>query len=374
MPPARVLVPAAATVCAALITGGCSVSVTNSNDSPNASASPAASASGYPSIVHDHKATLDFTERPTRKSLGMPAGETFMAYQRVGPMFEVTVKLPTGTFTTPAFEFEGATNTGGGAGDEVKTHEPKYFNVAAKYPTGRDAVAAVLARAEPLGIHPEDVKRLEDVVGQNGTVPQSRVVRGVLDDWLSVEVVLTDQPGTEVQVQYEFNIDVYHNEAVDKILRDGVLHLPLTHRPTREELGFLPTYNSADVQPEPEKTMSVVLDTPEGPVQVPANSVTSGSGDPKSADDDPRGVRPPGTTMIYQTGTNAEIRRTLDRIAPVFGIDPDEIGKAMTTQGAVWHASTPVYDVKIVAGGDPERTDDLSASLQYYFTWKSPGE
>lgn len=339
-------VVALAVLVTALSTGGCVSVSTETREKP--------------SIVHDHRIALDFTTRPTRQSFGMPKDANFQAYQRVGKMYDVTVTLPTGTFHTPAFLVQAASNAAGGVGDTDYSHPPKFYDVQAIYPSGREAIQAVLDRADVLGVSPADVDRLQGDLGAGGAVPQSRVVRGLLRDWLSIEVVFTDQDAGRVQVTYEFNLDTYHNPATDAVLREGTMHLPITARPSREQLGFLPSYDEATVQPEPGKPMTLVLDGGSGEVRLPAESVSSSA---------PDGTSPPSSTVVLSSGTNEEVGRALASLAPTFGIGPEQIDHALR-EGGSWQAAAPAYDAKITVGTSPHRTDSFAAQLKLSFTWK----
>ncbi|MCW2758373.1 MAG: hypothetical protein JWO46_2119 [Nocardioidaceae bacterium] len=332
------------------------------NDSDGPSGDPT-------SIVHDNALTLDLTRRPTRESFGIPDGKNDRAYQRKGDMLKATVKLPGGSFETPAFLVQGSSNIAGGANDTVTTHEPKSFDVFAVYENGEEALAAVRERATVLGIDPASLDQLSGDLGTDATVTQSRVLQGLVHDWLSTEVVLTDQDAGKVQVQYEFDVDVYHNAAADKVLRDGVMALDLTHAPTREDLGFLPTYRTADVNAEPGTTLTARVTTPGGSFDVVSDQVSSSSSDPTKAGGDPGGTGRPRSTVITRTGSVADLHASLLAQADVLGLDKTEVDAAFTGAGRQQKTFTPpatdVYTLTVTTDVQPDRGDAFAGSVKY---------
>lgn len=331
----------------ALITGGCD---SVSTDSPN-----------EPTIVHDHQISLDFTHRPTRESFGMEPDSNLRAYQRTGKAYDVSVTLPTGTFHTPAFLVEGSTDPAGGAHDQDHTHQPKYFDIQTTYPDGQEALQAVRDRAKVLGIAPRELTRLEDDLGSGATVPQSRVVNGLIRDWLSVSVAFADQEGSEVQVTYQIDIDTYHNPALDKVVHDGAMRLDLTTSPTRADLGFLPTYGDAAITPEPGDQLRLTLHGRDGDATVRAGSVHSTAGESGQ----------PAYTAIESDGDPAQVRRELAGLQSVFDIPAARVRTFPTGEEALsWHGSTATCDVTVRASATPGRSDRFSASLKVLLEWK----
>jgi len=328
------------------------------------------------SILHDNKIVLDLTRRPTRKSFGLPDGKSFRSYQRTGSMLQTTIVLPQGTVETPAFVVAGATNAGGGANDHVPTHDPKYFDVLTRYPSAERALSVLSEQAGALGIDPAEISRIRGDLGTGGTVPQSRVLRGLVEDWLSVEVTLKDLEGSNVQLDYELDVDVFHNAAVDKVLQDKTMKVDLTRKPTREDLGFLPTYWAGDVVAEPGTTINAVLELADGSLTIPTDAVLSSSGDPTTANDDPQGTKPPGRTTITSTGSVDDIRAQLAGNGPKLGIGADEIGAAFRGSSGervsrtLDGRGTSVYDVSVRVEATLDAPGQFAASLRYSFLYR----
>lgn len=354
--PARLV---AALVLATLL-GACSVTV--NQDSPDNDDTSAASRS----LVQDGALTLDLTKRPTREGFGFASDRNFRAYQRPagGDMLRTTVRLPGGSFDTPAYLVQGASNTAGGASDDDYTHQPKYLDVLASYPSGEKALAAVSSHADLLGLDRARIGLLEGDLGTKATVSQSRVLTGLVDDWLSVEVVLTDQDEGEVQVQYEFNVDVYHNAATDRILHDGVVDLDLRTRPTREDLGFLPSYRDADVNAEPSRSLMVRLRTAAGTARVRTPTVSSSSAGPAGR---------PTATVIRSTLAPEQLRSDLLAQADALGLPAEEVRSLFRGGGAkdrTFQATCGTScSMTVLVGVDNDRTDDYGASAKYSITY-----
>ena len=355
--PARLV---AALVFATLL-GACSVTV--NQDSPDDDTTAASR-----SIVRDGALTLDLTKRPTREGLGFAPDRNFRAYQRPagGDALRTTVRLPGGSLETPAFLVQGASNTAGGASDEDYTHQPKYLDVFASYPSGEKALAAVRSHADLLGLDTARIGQVEGDLGTGATVAQSRVLTGLVDDWLSVEVVLTDQDEGEVQVQYEFNVDVYHNAAADKVLRDGTIGLDLRARPTREDLGFLDTYQFADVKAEPAKTITARLSTTSGTAEVRTDSVSSSASSTSG---------PPTSTMISTAAQPPEeLRASLLAQADALGLPADRVRALFTGSGrkdATFEAQCgDDCSMTVLVGVDNDRTDSYGSVAKYRISYR----
>jgi hypothetical protein len=356
--PVRRLLPA---VLAVALLGGC---VSTSGTTTQAG-----------SIVHGNKLTIDLRHRPTRAEVGLEAGRNFRAYERSGDQLQATVKLPTGTVTIPAFIVQAATNAAGGAGDTVRTHEPKFFDIERLFPDAATARQSLESDATALGLAEADVQRAFPDLGTGTAVPQSRVLHGLVHDWLSVEVTLTDMEAGQVQADYAFSIDVFHNPAVDKVVHNGVFAIDLTHRPTRAELGFLPTYWEANVQPAWQQSLRAQLTLPTGRVELPVTSVHSTSGVGSAAD--PNGVDAPKATNVALAATSvADAHQRLLSDAAKLGLDRAAVeavfrGPSGTRAHKTLHgAQTAVYDVLATVDAQLGQPGAFAASLAYTFTYR----
>lgn len=354
--PARLVVAAVAV----LLLGACSVTIDGENDDPGETrATP-------PTIVRDGAVSLDLTQRPTRESFGIPADRNFRAYQRPagGEPLRTTVSLTGGSFEVPAYLIQAASDFSGGANDKDYSHQPKAIDVFASYPSGEKALAAVASHADLLGLDPQRIKLVEGDLGAGATVSQSRVLTGLVDDWLSVEVVLTDADEGEVQVQYEFNVDVYHNAAADKILDDGVVDLDLRARPSREDLGFLPSYREADVNAEPFRDLTVRLRTAAGTARVQAPNLTSSSAGPGG---------PPTATVITSTSSPERLRADLLSQVDALGLPEAEVRSLFDGSGSrdkTFEATCGgSCSMTVLIGVENGRTDDFGASAKYTITY-----
>jgi hypothetical protein len=328
-----------------------------------------------PSIVHDNSLTIDLRHRPTRAELGLPPGQSFRSYQHTEGPLRVTVELSRATVTIPAFVVLASTNAADGAGDVVASHEPKFFNIERRFPNGAAARRSLESDASALGLKESELARAVPEIGTGATIPQSRVLHGLVHGWLSLEITLTDLDAGAVQADYEFSIDVFHNPAVDRVVHNGVFTIDLRHRPTRRQLGFLPTYWDADVRPAWQRSLRVVLKLPTGRIDMAVSNVLSTSGIGNAPD--PSGIEPPKMTIVSLDATSLTGARQrlltdaatlgLDRnaIAAVFhGASGREVRKTLPgTQTAVY-TMTATVEVKF---GEPGA---FAASLSYRFTYR----
>jgi hypothetical protein len=322
------------------------------------------------SIVHDHKLTLDFRERPTRADVGLPAGRTFRIYSSDDPLLQTTVVLPTGTVLLPCFTVKIATDAAGGAIDSAAgetEHEPKYFDLFRSFGSAADAQQSLSADAKVLGLSQEEIDRTLPDLGKGGVVAQSRVLHGLVHDWLSIEVTLSDGDNGTVQAQYAISIDVYHNPAIDKVLHNGVVPLDLTTRPTRADLGFLPGYRTAVISPPWGESYRVPITVPGGSFEVPDGSVQSSA---------PSGSAPPAQTTVTTTSSLADAQRVLTASAAALGLDRvavDAIFRGSSgrrVQQTLSGASTAVYTVTVRADVLLGQAGGNAASLSYRFVYR----
>ncbi|MPQ98746.1 hypothetical protein GB931_12610 [Modestobacter sp. I12A-02628] len=304
-----------AAVC--LLSGGCSVvELRSGNNAPG-------------SVLDGNRLSFDLTTRPTRADVGMTGDKNFKAYQRDEEDFAVTVQLPTGTLQIPARIVSIDTDGAGGVdayGDGPR--EPKFFSINRKFAPGENVTASLLADAPLLGLDPADITRVTPGLSASGNapVPQAGVLYGFVDDWLSAQVQLRSFADS-VQVLYEFEVDVYHNPAIDRVLVDGRMPLDLTHPPDREALAFLPGYRDAYVNTRPGDVFTIDVTLPTGRLTVTADGLSARATGPDG---------PPISAEVYENGTEAQTRQRLDAAATVLGIDPAEVTATLTpsTSGA----------------------------------------
>lgn len=333
------------------------------------------------SILHGNKLTLDFRHKPTRTEVGLEPGKAFRAYERNGPMLQATLKFPTGTIEVPCFIVQASTDAAGGAADAqlkdetISKHQPKYFDVEQLFPDGASARQSLTQNAKVLGLSQAEIDLVLPQLGTGAVVPQSRVLHGLVDDWLSIEITLTDMEHGQVQADYEISIDVYHNPAIDKVVHDGVFALDLTRTPTRADLGFLDTYSDADIKPAWGKSLRARLTLSGGAIEEPVSSVSSTSA--IDIGQDPSGTGPPKqTTVSLKPGTPTDVRRELLADAPALGIDQaaaSAIFAAPTgtrVQKTLRGKSTSVYDVLAKADVSIGQPGAFAASVTYTFSYR----
>jgi hypothetical protein len=325
------------------------------------------------SVVHDGRLTLDLRQRPSRADVGLTAGRTSRSYQRAGDdMLQVKVELPGGALTLPCFLVSFATDAADGATDTVATHQPKSFVLNRRFANSADARTAMLRDAEVLGLHSDEIDRAFPDLGTGAAVPQSRVLHGLVHDWLSLEITVNDIDNGGVQAIYDFSVDQFHNPAVDAVVHDGVFGIDLTRRPSRAALGFLPAYPTAVVRAPYGQTLRVDLRLPDGRVAMPVDSVTSTSSVDGGAD--PNGVGEPRATTLVRTLSVADARAQLQEDTAALGLDAQAVAAALDGSGTV-HTTligrdTAVYAVKVNLSANLAEAGDFAASLRYTFTYR----
>jgi hypothetical protein len=329
------------------------------------------------SIVHGNALTIDLTRRPTRADLGIPATSSFRAYGRSGPMLATTLKLPTGTLTVPATSVMAATDEQGGASDPNHAHEPKFFTISQTFTSVAQAREELTKHAGVLGLSPSEIDEDLPDLGTGATVPQTRVLHGLVHGWLSASVDLTDgdEPGV-VKADYQLAIDVYHNPALDRVVHDGVFTADLTRKPTRADLGLLPGYGVGQAQPAWRQRLSIRWTLPTGVLHEPVTSVLTYSG---SADTlDSFGTAEPAvTTVLLATGDFAEARVQLERDTPLLGLDPKAVAALFEgppdgprVRKTLKGGDTGAYAVDVTADLGRSATAPGTGSIRYTFSWK----
>lgn len=326
------------------------------------------------SVVHDGRLTLDLRGRPTRADVGLTGDRTSRSYQRTGSdMLQVKVQLPTGALTLPCFVVSFATDDSGGANDTVATHLPKSFTLNRRFTTSADARTAMQQDASQLGLHADEIKRSLPDLGTGASVPQSRVLHGLVDGPLSLEITLNDIDNGGVQAIYEFSLDRFHNPAVDKVVHDGVFGVDLTTRPSRAALGFLPTYWQAAVRAPFGQTLRVDLTLAGGAhLDMPVDSVASTSS--VNGGSDPQGVGQPRATMIVRTLSVDDARTQLLRDASALGVNAKDVRVALAGNGVLDKTfaggDTPTYAVKARVSANLAEPGNYAAALTYTFTYR----
>ncbi len=326
------------------------------------------------SAVHDGRMTLDLRKRPTRAEVGLNDAAASRSYERSGAQpLQVKVELPGGSVSLPCFVVTVATDATGGVSDTVATHQPKFFVLNRRFPNSADARAAMVHDGKLLGLHADEIGRIFPDLGTGAAVPQSRVLHGLVRDWLSLEITVNDIDDGQVQAVYTFSIDEFHNPAVDKVVHDNVFGIDLTRRPSRAALGFLPTYPTATVRAPYGQVLHVDLRLADGGrVAMPVDSVTSTSS--VNGGPDPDGVGEPRMTTIVRTSSVADAHAELRRDAAALGIaDRDVAGVfdgAGTVRTTLTGRDTASYAVKVTVSANLAEPGAFAASLRYTFTYR----
>ena len=284
-------------------------------------------------------------------------------------------KLPGASVDIPGFVVQASTNDAGGAGDSVATHEPKFFDIERRFADAAAARRGLESAASALGIAQSELDQTLPELGSGATVAQSRVLHGFVHGWLSVDVTITDLDAGQVQADYAFSIDVFHNPAIDRVVHNGVFAVDLRHRPTRAQLGFLPTYWEADVQPAWQQPLRAVLTLPGGRIDMPVTSVVSTSGIGRAPD--PAGVQPPRET-VASIGAMSIVgaHRRLRTDAGVLGLDPGAIDAIFRgAYGRQVHTTlagrrTAIYDLSATIEAQLDEPGAYAAALSYRFTYR----
>jgi hypothetical protein len=329
------------------------------------------------SIVHDNALTIDFTRRPTRADLGLAADRSFRAYDRTGPMLQATLKFPGGTVRVPATSVLAATDSSGGATDVNYTHQPKYFTVSRTFTGVGEARTALTQDAAVLGLSRTEIEENLPDLGGGTIVPQTRVLHGLVHDWLSVEVDLTDgdEPGV-IKADYQIAVDAYHNPALDKVVRDGVFTADLTRKPTRADLGMLDGYGESDARPAWGERLAVAWTLPTGVLAEPVASVLTYSGAGASVDAFGK-AEPDRSIVLLATKDFADGAAQLTRDAPLLGLDPATVRDVFAGAPAgtrvsrtVNGADTPHYGVTAKIEVGRSATTPGTATIHYTFHYK----
>jgi hypothetical protein len=188
-----------------------------------------------------------------------------------------------------------------------------------------------------------------------GATIGSGVVDGLVQGWLAAYVEVIGYEDGAVGVNYNFTIDQFHNDAVDKVVHDGVFALDLTHRPSRAELAFRDGFDTARVQPAWNTSLSVRLTLPGGVIQRPVRSVDSTATQ---------------TVVSLTSSSIADARAALSADGPALGVDP---GSAFDGTGHVKKTlpglKTPFYDVSVTVDATLGQPGAFAASLSYTFTY-----
>lgn len=313
-------------------------------------------------ILRDDHATIDLRHRPTREEWGFAPGRNHQAYQAgtttPADTIATTVTLPTGTLQIPAFVVEASSGS-------TVTHTspdplpPKEILVQRRFPTPEQALRSLRNDAPALGFSRQDTDALLARVGPTtGTgTPQQGVLNGFVRDWLSAYVEVIGYEEGTVGVNYHFLIDYFRGSEPGSVVRDGVFALDLTHRPSRDELGFRQYDDTADIMRPWNQSLAIRLTLPGGVIHRPVEDVTSAGNQ---------------TFVDLGTGTVADMHRTLSEDAPLLGIDPAAVDAVYTGRSdgqPLRGRSTTVYDVEVRAGANLNQPGQFSASLTYVFTY-----
>lgn len=314
---------------------------------------------GPGSIVHDNKATIDLRRKPTREDLGFKPGRNDRSYQRgagVGAIV-TTVELPTGAVRIPAF----VVTADGGDFASKASLPPRNIVVQRLFDKADQASRSLIGDAPTLGFSQQDVESLLSRIANTGRTiaPQQGVLEGLVRDWLAVYAEVIGYEDGTVGVNYTFTIDQFHNPAIDKVVRDGVFGIDLTHRPSREELAFLNNLDIARVKPAWNETLSVRLTLPDGVVQRPVTSVTSTA----------------AHTEVSLTPSSIEdAQRVLAADAPALGVQPAAIEAVFT--GRPGHVKTTLpglktahYDTTVTIDATIGQPGAFAAAVSYTFTY-----
>jgi hypothetical protein len=314
------------------------------------------------SIVHDNKATIDLRSRPTRADLGFQPGRNDRSYQRGAGVDAIVtmVHLPTGSLEIPAFVITADAGDFS-PGNESIPRPPQFIVVQRLFDNPDQALQSLIADAPILGFARHDVDALLSRVARTvGTLaPQQGVLNGFVQDWLAAYAEVIGYEDGTVGVNYTFTINQFHNEAIDKVVHDGVFGIDLTHRPSREELAFRDTYDSARVQPAWNATLSVRLTLPDGVIQRQVRSVDSTA---------------TYTVVSLVPSSIQEARQVLADDAavlgvPLTGIDAVFAGQPGHVKTTLPGRSTPFYDVTVTIDATLGQPGAFAAAVSYTFTY-----
>ncbi len=264
-----------------------------------------------------------------------------------------------------------ATNGSGGYGETVLTHEPQQATVQARYPDANAALDAMVELAPILDLTDHDVARLRAARAGEEPMPFDVYFSSRVQDWLSMSLRFTEHEDHRVRVVLNIYVGMYHDAAIDRVLHDGTVRLDARHRPSREQLGFRDTYGTADIHAEPDERLILALTGPEGRTRVPMDSMMSSSGDPDAHDLDPAGDKPPGSTIVHLTGTNAEIADFVRGVSTALGLPADRAAQGVAAGGKhSWSTTIPAAKVVLDTGTEPDRTDRFAAGATLRIRWR----
>lgn len=315
-------------------------------------------------VIHNGKVSLDLRHKPTRKEWGFGKGANHQAYQAgFGPaskrdVVQATVQLSTGTLHVPASIVEA--DSGHTLTDtSTAPLPPRKILLQRRFSDSAKARRSLLVDGPTLGLSDTGTERLLSTIGGSlGTSAPSRgVLNGFVRDWLDTYVEVIGLDNREVEVNYNFRIDYFHNPVVDKIVHNGVYRLDLTQRPSRTELGYLPYMDEGDIMRAWNEKLAIRLTLPTGVIQRPIEDVTSSG----------------NKTWISLGGPGSvkRMHRILATDAHRLGIDPAAVERVYKTNGGGdLHArSTPVYDLTVQVGANLHQPGDNSAGLTYVVTY-----
>ena len=250
---------------------------------------------------------IDFTTRPTRQAMGLPAGQGSVTYPKGNARpIDTTLRFPTGDVPVTLFEIDISTNSSM-TDDPDPSHEPKYFDLYQHFDNYADLDHLLHKYQDVLGISNEDLK----TAGPEGTT----IMPGFVHDWLSLEVEVRTSVNGGWNIIYDVAVDEFHNAAVDKVLHGSKLTLDLRHKPTRADLGFLPTYDQANVWPTPGTAIEVTLITDHGTATIPMNTLMTSWSDGTGPQDMPT------RSALSMSSTTAHVKAHIPAVCAAFGLD-----------------------------------------------------
>lgn len=149
------------------------------------------------------------------------------------------------------------------------------------------------------------------------------------------------------------------------------MKIDLRHPPTRAQLGFMPTYDTADITPQPPSRtpLTVDLTLPGGRAVVHADSVSSMSGPTLRQ---PDAAAPPNRTDLTSVQSITAARAELTGNAPALGLTTTQVDGLFAGCGTVrrtLRVSTAAYELEVRLAADLCTTDGPAASLRYIFSY-----
>ena len=272
---------------------------------------------------------------------------------------DTTLRFPTGDVPVTLFEIDISTNDAM-ADDPDPSHEPKYFDLYQHFDNYADLDQLLHKYQQTLGISNEDLK----IAGPEGTA----ILQGFVHDWLSLEVQVRTSVSHGWNIIYTLAVDQYHNPAVDQILHGNSMTLDLTHRPTRADLAFLPSYDEANVWPLPGQTIDLALRTDGGTAVLSVDdSITSFAPGPKNDDH-------PSKTAFLISGSRTDIRRMIRHSSKALGLDSTAATKFLESPGEKSFLCQPSEYVScaITVGYRTGTVESRQASLELVLTYHDP--